>query len=60
MQFQGQILKMITQNAKPIQYFLNLSSDLINMNQLIGKKITLKHVGYECVNCGNDEKIYRM
>ncbi|MFZ2794555.1 MAG: DUF2797 domain-containing protein, partial [Prolixibacteraceae bacterium] len=60
MQFQGQILKMITQNAKPIQYFLNLSSDLINMNQLIGKKISLKHVGYECVNCGNDEKIYRM
>ncbi|HAI81801.1 MAG TPA: DUF2797 domain-containing protein, partial [Chryseobacterium sp.] len=34
MQFSGQILKMTTQNAKPIQYFLNLSNDLINMNQL--------------------------
>lgn len=60
MQFQGQILKMMTQNAKPIQYYLNLTNDLINMNQLIGKKIKIKHVGFECVNCGNDEKIYRM
>ena len=60
MKFSRQILKMITQNAKPIQYYLNLSHDLINMNQLIGKKLKLKHVGYECVNCGNDERIYRM
>lgn len=60
MQFQGQILKMVSQNAKPIQYFLNLSNDLINMNQLIEKNLKLKHIGYQCVNCGSDEKIYRM
>ncbi len=60
MLFKGQILKMSTYNDQPIQYFLNLSGDLINVNQLIGKKITLKHVGYECVNCGSEEKIYRM
>lgn len=60
MKFSGQVLKMITQNAQPIQYYLNLSNDLINMNQLIGKEIKLKHIGFECVNCGNDEKIYRM
>lgn len=60
MKFSGQILKMITQNAQPIQYYLNLSDDLININQLIGKKISFKHIGYECVNCGKDEKIYRM
>ncbi|MBU8883681.1 DUF2797 domain-containing protein [Kaistella sp. DKR-2] len=60
MHFSGQILKMTTQNAQPIQYFLNLSNDLINMNQLIGKKITLKHIGYECVHCSKDEKVYRM
>lgn len=51
---------MTTQNAQPIQYYLNLSQDLISMNQLIGKKINLRHIGYECINCGNDEKIYRM
>lgn len=51
---------MTTQNDKPIQYFLNLSNDLINVNQVIGKRMKLKHVGYECVSCGSDEKIYRM
>lgn len=56
----GQILKMSTENGKPIQYFLNLSGDLINMNQLIGKKLKIKHIGYECVNCGKEEKIFRM
>ncbi len=60
MNFTGQILKMTTQNAKPIQYFLNLNQDLININQLLGKKITFKHIGYQCVHCGSDEKIYRM
>src|SRR5690606_40303969 len=33
---------------------------LINMNQLIGKKLKLRLIGYQCVNCGNDEKLYRM
>ncbi|MDQ0476779.1 DUF2797 domain-containing protein [Chryseobacterium sp. MDT2-18] len=60
MKFSGQILKMATQNGRPIQYFLNLSNDLINMNQLIGRNIKLKHIGYECVSCDSDEKIYRM
>ncbi|SFI90948.1 Protein of unknown function [Kaistella treverensis] len=60
MQFTGQLLKMTTINGKPIQYFLNLSNDLINMNQVIGKNLKIKLVGYECVNCGRDNKIYRM
>lgn len=51
---------MCTENGNPIQYFLNLSEDFININQLIGKNLSLKHIGYECVNCGKDEKIYRM
>ena len=58
--FSGQVLKMTTAIDSPIQYFMNLSGDLINMNQLFGKKIRIKHIGYECVNCGSDEKIYRM
>lgn len=60
MKFSGQILKMVTQNSQPIQYFLNLSNDLINMNQLIDQKIKIKHTGYQCVNCGINKKIYRM
>lgn len=60
MKLQGQVLKMSTINDTPIQYYLNFSNDLINMNQLIGKKLKLRHIGYQCVNCGNDEKLYRM
>lgn len=60
MQFSGQILKMISQNGQPIQYYLNLKNDLISMNQLFGKELHIKHIGYECVNCGSDEKVYRM
>ena len=60
MQFHGQILKMTSQVGKPIQYYLNLSNDLINVNQLIGRKIKLQHTGYQCVECGKDDKIYRM
>ena len=26
------------------------------MNQLFGKNFNIKHVGYQCVECGKDEK----
>jgi hypothetical protein len=60
MHFKGQILKMSAVLGTPIQYYLNLSGDLLNMNQLFGKNFHIKHTGYECVNCGKDEKLYRM
>ncbi len=60
MLFQGQILKMSSVLAEPIQYYLSLSGDLLNVNQLIGKTLTVKHTGYECVNCHLDKPIYRM
>ena len=60
MKFSGQILKMITENGKPIQYYLNLSGDLISMNQLFDKEIKIKHTGYQCVSCGQDLPIFRM
>lgn len=60
MKFEGQLLKMSTQDGKPIQYFLNLSGDLLNINQLLGKEISVQHIGYECVNCGSDQKVFRM
>ena len=60
MLFTGQVLKMSAQNGKPIQYFLNLSGDLLQMNQLFNKNIRIKYIGYQCVSCGIDQKIYRM
>lgn len=60
MLFSGQILKMGSQLATPVQYFLNLGGDLISINQLIGRELKIKHTGYQCINCGSTEKIYRM
>lgn len=60
MTFRGQLLKMPAQLAEPIQYYLNLSNDLLHINALIGKTIKIKHIGYQCVNCGSDEKLFRM
>lgn len=60
MTFRGQLLKMSTQLAEPIQYYLNLSNDLLHINALIGKTIRIKHIGYQCVNCDSDEKLFRM
>ncbi|WOC52091.1 hypothetical protein BPO_1444 [Bergeyella porcorum] len=60
MTFRGQLLKMPTQLAEPIQYYLNLSNDLLHINALIGKTIRIKHIGYQCVNCDSDEKLFRM
>lgn len=57
--FEGVLIKMITEMAGPIQYFLEFPTDFIHMNQLLNKKITLKFVKYECLNCHLDKPIYR-
>lgn len=58
--FSGQVSKMSTQLAEPIQYYFNLSEDLIHMNQLFGKKIFIKHIGFQCVECQKNLSIFRM
>jgi hypothetical protein len=30
------------------------------MNELFGKELSIKHVGFQCVNCGENKPIYRM
>lgn len=60
MTFEGQILKMSTEHTQPIKYYLNLSNDLIFMNELISKELNITHTGYECICCHNDDPIYRM
>jgi len=50
---------MMTENAEEIQYYLDMKSDFLNMNQLINKEVTLSFVTYECLNCHLEKKIYR-
>ncbi|WP_339662841.1 DUF2797 domain-containing protein [uncultured Polaribacter sp.] len=59
MQYQGVLKKMSTENLEEIQYYLDMKSDFLNMNQLLNKEITIKFVRYECLNCHLEKKIYR-
>lgn len=59
MMYQGVLKKMQTENLSPIQYYLNMGSDFVNVNQLLDKQIQLSFVAYECLNCHLNKKIYR-
>ena len=59
MQYQGVLKKMITENLETVQYYLDMKTDFINMNQLLNKNITLSFVKYECLNCHLEKEVYR-
>ena len=59
MQYQGVLTKMQTEIGNPIQYYLVFEDDFLNVNQLIGKTITIDFVGYQCLNCQKKKKIFR-
>jgi len=59
MQFQGVLTKMETENGSPIQYFLLMENNFINVNQLLNKKLSIQFLKYECLNCHLDKEIYR-
>nr|WP_321237585.1 DUF2797 domain-containing protein [uncultured Psychroserpens sp.] len=57
--YQGVLTKMQTEFAEPIQYYLILENDFLNMNQLLDKTITMEFVKYQCLKCGLNKPIYR-
>ncbi len=59
MQYQGVLKKMATENLDTVQYYLDMKSDFLNMNQLIGKQIEMSFVTYECLNCHLEKQVYR-
>ena len=59
MNYKGVLLKMQTENSEPIQYYLDMGSDFININQLIGKEISINFEHFQCLGCGKDKKIFR-
>lgn len=59
MVFEGVLKKMDTVLDAEVNYFLFKDTGLLHMNQLINRKINLKHVGYCCLNCNKEKKIYR-
>ncbi len=59
MQYQGVLTKMQTEIGNPIQYYLVFDDDFLNVNQLIGKTITIDFEGYQCLSCQKKKKIFR-
>lgn len=50
---------MKTENSSQIQYYLDMNSDFLNMNQLLDKEIVISFVTYECLNCHLEKKVFR-
>jgi len=59
MHFQGVIKKMISEFDTPVRYFLDFDDDILCMNQILDKKISIECIGYECLSCSSDAEIYR-
>ncbi len=58
--YKGVLTKMRTEYGSPIQYFLQLGKDEFHLNELLGKQMKMTFAGYQCLNCGSEQKIYRM
>lgn len=59
MQYQGVLKKMMTENSQTIQYYLDLETDFLNINQLLNRNLELSFVKYECLQCHLEIEIYR-
>lgn len=57
--YEGTLAKMDSELGNPIQYYLVFDTNFLNMNQLLGKKISIDFVGYQCLNCKKNKKIFR-
>ena len=53
MQISGQVKKMTAVFQKPVEYFLELEQKQININQFIGKNLSIEYRGeIICMSCG--------
>jgi hypothetical protein len=59
MQYQGVLKKMKTENSDEIQYYLDMKTDFLNMNQLLNNEISISFIKYECLHCHLEKTIYR-
>lgn len=59
MKFIGVLQKMMTELSSPVQYYLQLENDVININQALNKTLEITFLKYECLHCHLDKPIYR-
>lgn len=51
---------MHTEYASPIQYQLDVENEPLAMNSLLGKKLAIRFLRYQCLECGKEKEIYAM
>lgn len=57
MQIEGNILKMRTELAHPVKYYLPVGNSELYLNDLVGKQIKLEFRGQiNCISCGKQTK----
>ena len=55
MKYTGQVRKMHAKLGKEVQYHLPIGDNLVNMNQFVGKEISLTYQNrIECTKCGRE------
>lgn len=59
MRYEGVLKKMPTENGHPIQYYLEFKNGFVHLNQLLGARIGINTIGYECLCCHQPKKIFR-
>ena len=59
MQYQTVLKKMMTELNDEVHYYLEVENDFLNLTQLLNKQIEISFVGYECLCCGLNKKIFR-
>lgn len=59
MEYQGVLRKMQTELTDKVQYYLDFQSDFLHLNQLLGKKLSLNFLRYQCLQCNLEKKIFR-
>lgn len=59
MQYHGVLQKMQTDLQETIQYYLMFDNDVLNVNQLLDKRVSISFDKYQCMNCAKDKEIYR-
>jgi len=59
MQYTGVLKKMNTEHLEKVQYFLDMKTDFLHMNQLLNKTLSITFNTYECLSCGAAKEIYR-
>jgi len=57
--YSGVLTKMRTELSDTVEYYLVWKDEFIHMNQLIGRKISINFLRYECLNCSLQKKIFR-